>query len=393
MFRYKLLTNISTFFVNARKKRCSCQKLFEHYDSFNKYELSYLSLDQSSVCTVVITERIQNTNLSRARIQIMSLLSSSRSLGHRLRNLAVSTNRCLSAEDNPTPVTADKSDSFLFGIFNGKINKDHIFPYPNVFDRESVDELQTFYSSAETAFFEENTPLENDLNGFVKPEHLQLIKDFGMMGMQVPEEYEGLELNNTQFARMSEIGGRNDLGTSIVIGAHQSIGFKAILIQGHKGPKRSLPGRCGKRAKNCRLCFDWTNHGIPRRFGSENQGRAPGRWFFYHERKQNLDLKRRLGRNIHRLCPSANETRGRIGQEQNDGIHCWEELWGRNQRPSGKKMGIKASNTAEVYFDDVPIPAENVIGEIGEGFKVSEIFEKFSELREEKFFVIEQTHA
>ena len=46
-----------------------------------------------------------------------------------------------------------------------------------------------------------------------------------------------------------------------------------------------------------------------------------------------------------------------------------------------KKMGIKASNTAEVYFDNVPIPAENVIGEIGEGFKVSlwwGIFSMFS---------------
>ena len=36
---------------------------------------------------------------------------------------------------------------------------------------------------------------------------------------------------------MSEIGGRNDLGTSIFIGAHQSIGFKAILIQGTKEQK------------------------------------------------------------------------------------------------------------------------------------------------------------
>ena len=34
-----------------------------------------------------------------------------------------------------------------------------------------------------------------------------------------------------------------------------------------------------------------------------------------------------------------------------------------------RKMGIKASNTTEVYFDNVRIPAENVIGEVGEGFK------------------------
>lgn len=34
-------------------------------------------------------------------------------------------------------------------------------------------------------------------------------------------------------------------------------------------------------------------------------------------------------------------------------------------------MGIKASNTAEVYFDNVRIPAECVLGEVGGGFKVA----------------------
>jgi very long chain acyl-CoA dehydrogenase len=44
--------------------------------------------------------------------------------------------------------------------------------------------------------------------------------------LQVPQEYGGLELNNTQFGRMGEIIGMHDLGLGIFIGAHQSIGFK-----------------------------------------------------------------------------------------------------------------------------------------------------------------------
>jgi alkylation response protein AidB-like acyl-CoA dehydrogenase len=40
--------------------------------------------------------------------------------------------------------------------------------------------------------------------------------------------------------------------------------------------------------------------------------------------------------------------------------------------PPEKKMGIKASNTAEVYYEDVKIPIENVLGGVGEGFKVCE---------------------
>lgn len=34
-------------------------------------------------------------------------------------------------------------------------------------------------------------------------------------------------------------------------------------------------------------------------------------------------------------------------------------------------MGIKASNTAEVYFENVRVPADCVLGEVGGGFKVA----------------------
>merc|ERR1712079_981787 len=44
---------------------------------------------------------------------------------------------------------------------------------------------------------------------------------------------------------------------------------------------------------------------------------------------------------------------------------------GVSHGPPEKKMGIKCSNTAEVYFEDCPIPAENVLGGVGNGFKVA----------------------
>lgn len=38
--------------------------------------------------------------------------------------------------------------------------------------------------------------------------------------------------------------------------------------------------------------------------------------------------------------------------------------------PPEKKMGIKCSNTTELYFEDVKIPVENILSEEGQGFKV-----------------------
>lgn len=35
-----------------------------------------------------------------------------------------------------------------------------------------------------------------------------------------------------------------------------------------------------------------------------------------------------------------------------------------------KKLGIRASSTCVLSFDDVKIPKENIVGEIGKGYKV-----------------------
>lgn len=50
--------------------------------------------------------------------------------------------------------------------------------------------------------------------------------DLGAFALQVPTELGGLGLSNTQYARLVEIVGGNDLGVGITLGAHQSIGFK-----------------------------------------------------------------------------------------------------------------------------------------------------------------------
>merc|ERR1712112_617728 len=44
---------------------------------------------------------------------------------------------------------------------------------------------------------------------------------------------------------------------------------------------------------------------------------------------------------------------------------------GVSNGPPEKKMGIKCSNTAEVYFENTPIPVENVLSKPGDGFKVA----------------------
>ncbi len=64
------------------------------------------------------------------------------------------------------------------------------------------------------------------------------LKEQGAFGIQVPVEFGGLGLTNTQAARLFEIVSAHDLGISICVGAHQSIGFKGILLFGTDAQKQ-----------------------------------------------------------------------------------------------------------------------------------------------------------
>lgn len=54
----------------------------------------------------------------------------------------------------------------------------------------------------------------------------------------MPPELEGSGFNNSQLARVAEIVGAYDLGFGVVMGAHQSIGYKGILLEGTDAQKQ-----------------------------------------------------------------------------------------------------------------------------------------------------------
>ncbi len=66
----------------------------------------------------------------------------------------------------------------------------------------------------------------------------------------------------------------------------------------------------------------------------------------------------------------------KTGQKQNKmtAFIVERKFGGVTHGPPEKKMGIKGSNTTEVYFEDCKVPIENVIGGIGNGFKVKKDF-------------------
>merc|ERR1719454_2227449 len=198
-----------------------------------------------------------------------------------------------------------------------------------------------------------------------------MMKDLGLFGLQVPEELEGIGLNNTQYARMTEIVGKHDLGIGIVIGAHQSIGFKAILILGNDEQKaKYLPDVATGRKM---AAFALTEPGSGSDAASiKTQAVLSEDGKTFHLTGGKVWISNGGFADVFTVfCKVPEKQEDGTVKDKMAALIVERAFGGVTNGPPEKKMGIKCSNTAEVYFDNVPVPVENVLRQPGDGFKVA----------------------
>ena len=130
------------------------------------------------------------------------------------------------------------SNSFVQNIFRGVVDTTQVLPYPDVLSEEQRDTLNLLIPLAERVLAEQNDPLKNDSLEYVPESTLNALKDVGGFGLQVPEDYGGAGLNSTQYGRLTEVLGANDLGLGVFLTVHQEgIRYKGILIAGTEEQK------------------------------------------------------------------------------------------------------------------------------------------------------------
>jgi len=265
-----------------------------------------------------------------------------------------------------------ESTSFAMNLFRGQLRLEEVFPFPNTLNDEQRETLQSLVDPTAKFFEEKNNALENDKLEKVPDHIMQGLKELGAFGLQVPAEYNGLGLNNTQYARLTEIVGSHDLGVGITIGAHQSIGFKGILLFGNPEQKaKYLPKLATGEHVAAFALTEPASGSDAASIKTKAVQSADGKTWILNGSKiwiSNGGFADVF--TVFAKTPVKDEVTG----ETKDKITAFiveRKFGGVKNGPPEKKMGIKASNTAEVYFEDVPIPAENVLGGVGNGFKVA----------------------
>ncbi|CAG0913999.1 unnamed protein product [Notodromas monacha] len=311
--------------------------------------------------------------------QIYSLSRSARSYIFGSQHLAPLLCRSYAAAapaTTPKKKSVDKkpaeSDSFAFNLFRGKVALSQVLPYPVKLEGEMQEHVQMIVQPAEKFFSEINDAMANDANEAVSPESIEHLKNLGAFGMLVPEEYEGAGLGNLGYARMSQIIGENDLGLGIFVGAHQSIGYKGILLYGTKEQKEKYLPDVATGRKYAAFCLTEPSSGsdassircraVPAADGTHWVLNGSKIWISNGGIAEVMTVFAQTPVKD----PATGQTKDKI-----TAFVVERGFGGVRNGPPEKKMGIKASNTAEVFFEDCKIPNENVLGEVGQGFKVA----------------------
>ena len=254
-------------------------------------------------------------------------------------------------------------------LFAGEIPEDTVFPYPEIDDaeRETVAAfLDSFRSFARDRV--DSALIEREHG--IRPEVIRGLAELGAFGMTIPEAFGGYGFSASAYCRVTEEIGRTDASLGILIGGHQSIGLKGLLLYGTEEQKRRWLPRlaagqmlaafaltepeAGSDAASIRttavfdeakneFVLNGTKHWI------SNGGFAE---FFTVFAK---DVK----------LPAVDEHR------KITAFVVTKDLGGVTAGKEERKLGLKGSSTVPIELENVRVPAFNVLGERGHGFKIA----------------------
>lgn len=243
----------------------------------------------------------------------------------------------------------EESKSFAVGMFLGRLNTEQVFPYPSALSEEQEQTLQELVGPLSKFFEEVNDPFRNDALEQVEDTTMQGLKEMGAFGLQVPPELGGLGLSNTQYARLVQIVGQHDLGVGIMLGAHQSIGFKGLLLYGTPAQKQKYLPRLATGETMAAFCLTEPGSGSDAASIRTRAQLSPCGKFYTLDGNKIWISNGGLAEIFTVFAKTAvkDEATGKT-KDKITAFIVERSFGGVTHGAPEKKMGIKASNTAEV---------------------------------------------
>ena len=249
-------------------------------------------------------------------------------------------------------------------LFFGEILEENLFPYPKIRERDR-ELLGAMVEAIDDFLNDKHAELKQwDRDAEQPAEFIQALRDMGLFGLIIPEAQGGLALSNAAYARVLSQSSGHDSSVSLTIGAHSSIGMKGVLLFGTEEQKARYLPRLASGELIAAFCLTESGAGSDAASVRTKAVRnADGSWLLNGEKTwiTNGGIA-----GFYTVFARTDTPEGKMS------AFLVEASWpGVSHGPHEDKHGIRASNTATVAFADVRVPAENLLGEVGKGFKVA----------------------
>lgn len=206
---------------------------------------------------------------------------------------------------------------------------------------------------------------ELDENEEFSSELTRKMGEIGLFGMFVPEKYEGQEMDYLSYIIAVEEVARIDGSQAATVAAGNSLGIGPLYYFGNEEQKmKYLPELCsGNRLWGFGLTEPTAGSDAG---GSKTTAVLDGDEWVLNGSKifiTNAACDMTLGVTVQAITGTREN-----GKPEYSCFIVEAGTEGFKAVPMHKKMMWRASNTAELYFDNVRIPKENLLGKKGDGF-------------------------
>jgi acyl-CoA dehydrogenase family protein 9 len=261
----------------------------------------------------------------------------------------------------------EKFDSVVGDIFYGEVDEKLVFPYPS-FSEEQTEMAKEFVNAFDK-FAETLDCAKMDEEAMIPEEVYQGLAELGLYGMGIPEEYGGLNLDYSLYCRVFAQVCQWDGSLAVMLGGHQAIGLKALLLEGTDEQKSKWLPRLA--SGECLAAFALTEPGSGSDAYSIKTKATKNTDGTYTIKGQKLWITNGGRADFYTVfCKTDHEKEGKK-VEKITAFIVEKGMEGLSFGKKEDKMGIRASETRAVYLDNVKVPAENILGLEGKGFKLA----------------------
>ena len=207
-------------------------------------------------------------------------------------------------------------------------------------------------------------PAENQLAEEGLPaDILKEMKDLGLFGLTIPEEYGGLGLTMEEEILVAIELGRTSPAFRSILGTNNGIGSAAIVFSGTTAQKQKyLPKYASGEWISC-FCLTEPEAGSDAA-ALKTTARREGDFYILNGTKRYI-TNAPVADTFNVMARTNPDIKGARGISS---FIVEKGTPGIALGAIDKKMGQSGSLTCDVIFEDCAVPAENIIGEEGEGF-------------------------